>query len=85
MSGPFFSEHREEIENLIQNVEKMEKERHPLERLMGTKSRGNKLRVETTGLHLARRIGDALKDSYQGDLDIDYLKRQEKVRINWQR
>jgi len=43
------------------------------------------LRVETTGVHLARRIGDALEDSYQGELELDYLKGQNKVRVSWQR
>lgn len=85
LSGPFFEEHREEINNLIQNEEKLEKERHPLERLMGITKEENGLRVETTGIHLARRIGDALKNSYQGELKIDYLKGQEKVRVDWQR
>lgn len=85
LSGPFFEDHRDEIESLINNQEKLEKERHPLERLMAMKPDGDKLRVETTGIHLARRIGDALKDAYQGDLDIEYLKGQDKVRVNWKR
>lgn len=85
MSGPFFMEHRDEVEHLIKNRETLEKERHPLERLMKIKSSQKSMRVETTGIHLARRIGDALKDAYQGELEIEYLKGQEKVRINWQR
>jgi hypothetical protein len=43
------------------------------------------LRVETTGHHMARRIGDALKNAFQGELEMDYLKNEEKVRINWTR
>ena len=85
IGGPFFDEHREEITNLVKNVEKLEKERHPLERLMAIKPEGKILRVETTGVHLARRIGDALEDSYQGELELDYLKGQNKVRVSWQR
>ena len=85
MSGPFFNEHLDEIEHLIKNTEKLEKERHPLERLMTLKKQDGNLRVETTGIHLARRIGDALHDSYQGELEMDYLKGQEKVRLSWQR
>jgi hypothetical protein len=86
IKGAFFDAHRDEITSLIQNQEKLEKERHPLERLMSiNNAEGGGLRVETTGLHMARRLGDALKDAYQGKLDIDYLKGQEKVRINWER
>jgi hypothetical protein len=85
LKGEFFDEHRDEIENLIQNQERLEKERHPLERLMALRRNGDSMRVETTGLRLARRVGDALQDAYQGDLKIDYLKGQDKVRVNWER
>jgi hypothetical protein len=85
LSGPFFHEHRDEIENLINNQEKMEKERHPLERLMSMKYEDGSLRIETTGIHLARRIGDALNNAYQGKLDLEYLEGERKVRVNWER
>ncbi len=85
IKGPFFESHRDEILSLIQNREKLEKGRHPLERLMAIKKFGAGLRVETTGIHMARRLGDALEDAYQGKLEFDYLKGQEKVRVNWER
>jgi hypothetical protein len=85
LKGEFFHEHGDEIENLIRNQERLEKERHPLERLMALKRNGDGMRVETTGLRMARRVGDALQDAYQGDLQIDYLKGQDKVRVNWER
>ena len=52
---------------------------------MGMRYEDNKLRVETTGIHLARRIGDALNNAYQGKLDLEYLEGQRKVRVNWER
>lgn len=85
ISGAFFDSHREEIVSLIKNREKQEKERHPLERLMSIKPSGKGLRIETTGIHLARRLGDALEDAYQGKLEFNYLKGQEKVRVSWER
>jgi hypothetical protein len=85
LSGEFFNGHRAEIDNLIRNEESLEKERHPLERLMAVKESEDGLRVETTGLHLTRRIGDALHDAYQGELDIKYLEGQYKVRVDWKR
>lgn len=85
LKGEFFNEHRDEIENLIRNQEALEKERHPLERLMTLTRHGDGMRVETTGLRLARRVGDALHDAYQGELKIEYLKGQDKVRVNWKR
>jgi hypothetical protein len=56
-----------------------------MERLMGTAKVDNKLRVETTGVHLAQRIGKALQSAYQGDLEIEFLKGQYKVRVHWRR
>jgi len=85
IKGEFFEAHRDEIVSLVQNQEKLEKERHPLERLIGFKKDGKGLRVETTGMHMARRVGDALEGAYQGDLEIDYLKGQYKVRVSWER
>ena len=85
LSGTFFEAHRAEIENLVNNQEKLEKERHPLERLMGMKVEDGSLRIETTGIHLARRIGDALNNAYQGKMDLEYLEGQRKVRVNWER
>lgn len=85
IKGAFFEAHADEIISLIRNQEKLEKERHPLERLMGIKRPGKSLRVETTGMHLARRLGDALEGAYQGELEIQYLKGQYKVRVRWER
>jgi NMD protein affecting ribosome stability and mRNA decay len=85
LAGPFLQEHRYEIQSLIENEERKEKQRHPLERLMKTRFTKSGLRVETTGLHLARRIGMALQKAYQGELETEYLKGQYKVRINWMR
>lgn len=85
LSGEFFQANRGEIENLIKNQENLEKGRHPLERLMALKEMEHGLRVETTGIHLARRIGDALKNAYQGNLELEYLDGQRKVRVNWER
>lgn len=85
LKGEFLQAHKDEIANLIRNQEAVEQELHPLERLMTVKSSRAGMRVETTGLRLARRVGDALQDAYQGKLQIDYLKGQDKVRVNWER
>ena len=41
--------------------------------------------IRTTGIHLARRMGDALKRSYQGDYALRYESGDKAVRINWER
>lgn len=85
IKGAFFEAHADEIISLIKNREKMEKERHPLERIMGMKRPAQSLRIETTGIHLARRLGDALEDAFQGELEFKYLNDEEKVRVDWER
>ena len=85
LKGPFLREHRDEITNLIRNVESAEKAERPLERIMAVKRRGNTNLVTTTGVHIARRIGEALSRSYKGDLSIRYADGDRIVRVYWRR
>jgi hypothetical protein len=83
--GPFFAEHREEILNLINNTESLEKKERPLERLMDIVDEKKQTRVTTTGIHLARRLGEALAHAYQGDLDFTYGDAEKSIRVIWSR
>ena len=83
--GTFIYEHRDELLNLIHNIEKQEKERHPLERIMAITEEEDHSLVSTTGIHLARRIGEALKHAYQGDLDFTYGDAEKSIRVSWDR
>ncbi len=85
IKGEFFNEHREEILNLISNVEKREKERHPLERIMLVKDEKDHTLVTTTGIHIARRIGEALSRSYKGDYSFQYAEGDTSIRVYWHR
>lgn len=58
IKGNFFLEHQEEILNLARNVEKQEKSERPLERIMAITDNKDHTLVTTTGIHLARRIGN---------------------------
>jgi hypothetical protein len=83
--GAFFKEHREEAHHLIRNTEKQEKGEHPLERIMTMVTADDHTLVTTTGIHLARRIGEALKHAYQGELDLTYGDGEQSIRVNWRR
>lgn len=85
ISGDFWRQHREEIHNLIQNKEKQEKGEHPLERIMAIASEEEHLLVTTTGIHLARRIGEALNHAYQGELEFAYGDGEQSIRVTWRR
>ncbi|UCG37982.1 MAG: ATPase [bacterium] len=86
LGGDFFRQHRKEIMNLIRNIEEQEKGPHPMERIISVKEReeGGAM-VTTTGVHVARRIGEALQRSYQGEYSLKYEDGEKSVRINWQR
>lgn len=85
LQGLFYDEHREEILHLISNLETQEKRMHPLERLISV-DQGKKITVvTTTGIHLARRIGEALYHSYKGEYSFRYAAADKSIRVFWRR
>lgn len=84
LSGEFFNGHREELMNLVTNVNSREISEHPLERIMEIREEDDKIVILTTGIHLARRIGDALFSAYEGDLDYTYDE-ESFIRVFWKR
>lgn len=85
LSGEFFREHREEILNLVRNTEVAEKTDRPTERIMAIEGGDGDALVTTTGVHVARRIGESLARSYHGELDVRYGADEETVRVSWTR
>lgn len=84
LSGDFFNSHREELMNRVQNVKNQEIAAHPLERIMEIYEEEGKTIILTTGIHLARRIGGALFNAYEGDLNYSY-EEDAFVRVFWKR
>lgn len=86
MRGEFFQDNREEILNLVRNLEKQQKQAHPMQRIMRIEERpSGATRIETTGVHLARRIGDAVARAYQGEYSFQYAENLNRIRIEWER
>lgn len=85
MSGDFFAGHRDEILNLVRNAEAAEKADRPLERIMAIADEQGSTVVTTTGIHVARRIGESLARSYQGALDSRYGDGEDTIRVSWAR
>ncbi|NNJ71123.1 MAG: ATPase [Kiritimatiellales bacterium] len=85
MRGSFFAGHREEILNLVRNVEGREKANHPMERIMAIEELPEGAGITTTGIHLARGIGSALSSAYAGELSVRYLDGENFVKISWVR
>ncbi|MBA3756037.1 MAG: ATPase [Nitrosomonas sp.] len=85
LQGDFFLAHRDEIMNLIHNLEEKEKTEHPLKRIMATEEKDNAMLITTTDIHLARGIGEAIHHAYQGDLEFHYNPAENLVRVHWSR
>lgn len=86
LEGEFFRGHREEVMNLVHAHARHVREEHPLERLMGAQDRedGSCL-LTTTGVHLARGLGEALQQAWRGDLAFHYEQGQTLLRVRWRR
>ncbi|SHE90642.1 hypothetical protein SAMN05443144_10478 [Fodinibius roseus] len=84
LRGSFFDIHRTEIMNRVQHIKDLEISEHPLERFIRISEKKEKTTITTTGIHLARRIGDSLVKSYAGDLSYNYDD-EHLIRVFWQR
>jgi NMD protein affecting ribosome stability and mRNA decay len=86
LSGDFFAENREEIINLVRNIENTHNAEHPMQRIMRIKPEaGSTATIETTGVHLARRIGDSISRAYQGEYSFTYADNYNRIRVQWAR
>jgi hypothetical protein len=62
------------------------KAEHPLQRLMTLQEAADgSLQATFTAPNLARAVGEALQDAYQGDLDFDYQAGEYLLRVRWHR
>jgi len=83
LRGDFFVDHREEILNLVRNTEKQEKTQHPLERIITITENEDHTTVTTTGIHVARRIGEAVSKAFKGHLSLRYGNGEQSVNAQW--
>jgi len=85
LKGDFVRQHRVEILNLARHHEILEKELHPLHRIIDIKERTRDVVINTTDIHLPRRIGEALRREHKGELEVHYEIENYFVRVNWRR
>lgn len=83
--GEFLEKHKEEIMNLIRNIEEEEKRYRPLERIIDIKEEDEQIVIRTTYEHLARRIGEAIHRAYKGNLKLNYPEGWKYIRVYWER
>lgn len=85
LSGPFVDQHRTEMLHLARHQEEAEKKEHPLNRIINVEEAPKRLVINTTDIHLPRRIGEAQKRAYHGKLEFHYDEDGYFVRVNWHR
>lgn len=85
LRGKFVMQHKNEILNLVKNIESLENREHPMNRVMGRRDLDDGIVVTTTDLHLPRRIGTALEGAWEGTLDIHFDKGGQFTRVSWHR
>jgi NMD protein affecting ribosome stability and mRNA decay len=85
LSGDFVKGHKQEITQLARHNEQLENSEHPLHRIMALEEQDDGLVITTTDIHLPRRIGEALKHAYHGELEFHYEEEAYRLRVHWQR
>jgi hypothetical protein len=74
---------RAAILELVRHQEQAEKSEHPLNRIMSIKEASEVVVIETTDIHLPRRIGEAVKRAFHGSLNENFDSDGYFVRVNW--
>jgi NMD protein affecting ribosome stability and mRNA decay len=85
IQGAFKDDQHQQVLGVVKNTETIEKKEHPLSRIMSIESKREGLVISTTDTHLPRRIGEALKHAYHGELELHYDKDEDFVRVTWTR
>ena len=85
LRGGFIGSHRNDLLCLVRNNESLEKQEHPLNRIMRIEERPDSIVITTTDIHLPHRIAEALRNAYKGELEIRYDKEGYFVRVEWRR
>jgi NMD protein affecting ribosome stability and mRNA decay len=85
LSGAFAIAHGSEALRLVENIARTENREHPLNRVMRIRRQAAEIVIETTDLHLPRRIGHAVEAAWGGKLQTHYDEQGCFVRVAWRR
>jgi hypothetical protein len=83
LHGAFAGEHKQEMLRLARHQEEVEKKEHPLNRIMSIEEDAESITINTTDIHLPRRIGETVKRAFHGKLDAHFEEDGYFVRVNW--
>ena len=66
LHGDFTQQHKDEMISLARHQEEAEKKEHPLNRIISIEEDAQGIVINTTDIHLPRRIGEAVKRALPG-------------------
>lgn len=69
----------------VRNEAEKVKASRALHRIMGIEQTPEHAVITTTDGHLARGLGESIRNAYKGDLDVQYMQRENLVRVTWHR
>ena len=84
LHGAVARQHKEEIVGLARHEEAAEKREHPLNRIISIADTPDGLVINTTDIHLPRRLGEAVKRAFHGSLAMHYDDTGYFVRVDWE-
>jgi hypothetical protein len=86
VTSPILTSQKEEIIRLVRNQEEAERTEHPLNRIMSIdETAPDRIVISTTDIHLPRRIGEAIRRAFHGDLEVHFDEQGYLVRVDWHR
>jgi NMD protein affecting ribosome stability and mRNA decay len=85
LRGDFARKHKAEIIATARHQEALENKEHPMNRIMSVEEDAEGVTINTTDIHLPRRIGETIKRTWRGKLHMDYEHDDYFVRVSWTR
>jgi NMD protein affecting ribosome stability and mRNA decay len=85
LSGPYLSDHKEEIMNSLRSTEASSRVKNPLGRIMEIREEDNGITITTTEDKLAQKLGRQIFKSQRGELHYKWSYDPRQVRVEWSR
>lgn len=85
LSGALVAQHKAEMIRLARHQEEVEKKEHPLNRIIDIEEMPDRIIINTTDIHLPRRIAEAQKRAWHGETQFHYDEDGYFLRVNWRR
>jgi NMD protein affecting ribosome stability and mRNA decay len=85
LRGDFVREHKEKMIRLARHQEEAEKQEYPLNRIINIEEDAQGVMINTTDIHLPRRIGEAAKRAFHGEIEENFEEDGYFVRMTWMR